>query len=109
MLRNLRAFATVLLATIVTPVGVASLAGSVLFVPSAAQAAPAVQIKLGQKLRAKRNCTVNGMAIKKGVVLTVVAVNKDDTGKITSVDLSLSGMTISGVAIADVVANFSRA
>ena len=80
----------------------------VVAVPSVAEAAPP-SYQIGQRLRATRNCTINGIAIKKGVVLNVAAVHKDDKGRVGSVDLSLSGMTISDVKTKTVAANFRRA
>jgi hypothetical protein len=72
--------------------------------PTEAAAAPAPSYPVGTRLKAKRDCTLQGFAIKKGVVLTVAAVNED--GK--SVDLQFSGMTISGVQRAQVASLFQR-
>jgi hypothetical protein len=81
----------------------------VVLVPSAAVAAPGAKYRVGGRLRAIQACTVKGYAIKKGVVLTVVAVNQRDDGKVGSVDLSFSGMTISGVAVETVQKYFKPA
>ena len=52
--------------------------GSLVLVdPSPAVAAPAAY-QVGMKLRAKQSCTVQGYAIKEGVVLTVAAVQTDE-------------------------------
>ena len=77
--------------------------------PAPAVAQPAANFRVGMRLKAKRACTVNGYAIKKGVVLTIVAVHKNDQGKASAVDMSFSGMTISGVDVKTVNQNFSRA
>jgi hypothetical protein len=70
---------------------------------SEAQAAPA-PYRVGTKLKAKRDCTLQGYAIKKGVVLTVSSVSDD--GK--AVNLEFSGMTIHGVQRAQVSSLFHR-
>jgi hypothetical protein len=72
--------------------------------PAEAQAAPAPSYPVGSRLKAKRDCTLKGFAIKKGVVLTVSAVQDD--GK--AVDLEFSGMTIAGVPSAQVASLFNR-
>ncbi len=81
----------------------------VLIAPGLADAAPAARYRVGARLRARQACTVQGYAIKKGVVLTVVAVNQNDEGKVGSLDLSFSGMTISGVDVATVQKYFGPA
>ena len=81
--------------------GVAAPVG-ILLSPSLANAAPVAHYRVGSRLRATQACTVQGYAIKKGVVLTVVAVNQDEEGKTASLNLSFSGMTISGVDLATV-------
>jgi len=91
-----------LAAAIAAPTGV-------LLTPAVANAAPAAHYRVGARLRATQDCTVRGYAIKKGVVLTVVAVNQDDEGKVGSLDLSFSGMTISGVDVGTVQKYFRRA
>ena len=73
-----------------------------------AEAAPA-GYRIGQRLRAKRDCTVNGFAIKKGVVFNVAAVHTDDSGKLIGVDLTVSGMTIAEVSPATVKSLFGNA
>jgi hypothetical protein len=97
-----------LLASALFAVAIAAPAGIVI-VPDVADAAPAASYRVGARLRAKQNCTVRGYAIKKGVVLTVVAVNQNDEGKVGSLDLSFSGMTISGVEVETVQKYFRRA
>jgi hypothetical protein len=59
-------------------------------------AAPA-QYRVGMKVRAKRDCSVQGFEVKKGVVLDVVAVRNDGKGKVEFVDLTVSGMGINNV------------
>ena len=87
-----------------------SLAPAVLMLtPAPAAAAPAGGYHVGMRLRAKQSCTVKGYAIKKGVVLTVVAVHKNDQGKVNAIDLSFSGMTITAVDIETVNEKFSPA
>jgi hypothetical protein len=61
-------------------------------------AAPAPRYRVGMRVKARRNCSVNGYQVKKGVVLNVAAVQTDDKGKVSTIDLSMSGMTISGVS-----------
>ncbi len=73
-----------------------------------AEAAP-VAYRIGQRLKAKRDCTVNGFAIKKGVVFNVAAVHTGDDGKLRTVDLTASGMTIEEVSAATVLSLFGRA
>ncbi len=65
--------------------------------PEVAEAAPAPRYRAGMRVRAKRTCTVQGFEVKKGVVLNVVSVQNDDKGRVSSLDLSFSGMTISAV------------
>jgi hypothetical protein len=72
--------------------------------PTEARAAPGPTYRVGTKLNAKRDCTLQGFAIKKGVVLTVSSVSDD--GK--AVDLEFSGMTISGVNNGQVASLFQR-
>lgn len=72
--------------------------------PTEAQAAPGPTYRVGTKLKAKRDCTLQGYAIKKGVVLTVASVNDDGS----AVDLEFSGMTISGVKNGQVASLFQR-
>jgi hypothetical protein len=76
--------------------------GAVMSLPEAAlQERPAIaapgQYRVGMKVRAKRNCSVQGFEVKKGVVLDVVAVRNDDKGKPDLVDLTVSGMSITNV------------
>ncbi len=78
-------------------------------VAESAEAAPGARYRVGMRVRAKRTCTVQGFEVKKGVVLAVVAVQSDDKGKVLSVDLSVSGMTISNVPAQVVDASFSPA
>lgn len=78
-------------------------------VSESADAAPGARYRVGMRVRAKRTCTVQGFEVKKGVVLAVVAVQSDDKGKVVSVDLSFSGMTISNVPAQVVDASFSPA
>lgn len=73
----------------------------------AAAAQPAYDV--GTRLKARQDCTIGGYAIKKGVVLTVTAVTRNDKNEVTAVDLSFEGMNISQVDIATVKANFDRA
>jgi len=73
-----------------------------------AVAAP-VAYQVGNKLRAKQDCTVKGYAIKRGVVLTVTGVTKNDKGDVATVDLSFSGMSIDAVDVETVNGNFVRA
>lgn len=75
----------------------------------AAEAAPGARYRVGMRVRAKRTCTVQGFEVKKGVVLAVAAVQSDDKGKVLSVDLVVSGMTISNVPVQVVDASFSPA
>jgi hypothetical protein len=82
---------------------------AVVLAPGLAAAAPAARYRVGARLRAKQDCTVQGYAIKKGVVLTVVAVNQNEEGKVGSLDLSFSGMTISGVDVETVQKYFRHA
>jgi hypothetical protein len=76
--------------------------GAVMTLPEAAvevrpaMAAP-VQYRVGMKVRAKKNCSVQGFEVKKGVVLDVAAVRNDKKGKVEAVDLSVSGMSITNV------------
>jgi hypothetical protein len=72
--------------------------------PTDAHAAPGANYPVGTRLKAKRDCTLKGFAIKKGVVLTVSAVHDD--GK--ALDLEFSGMTISGVQHGQVASLFNR-
>jgi hypothetical protein len=72
--------------------------------PAEAVAAPGPGYRVGTRLKAKRDCTVKGFAIKKGVVLTVSSVNDD--GK--AVDLEFSGMTIPQVAHGTLESLFRR-
>jgi hypothetical protein len=65
--------------------------------------------QVGMKVRAKRDCSVQGYQVKKGVVLNVAAVKTDDKGKVGAVDLTLSGMTISNVPAHVMDSLFSRA
>ena len=91
-------------------IGSLSLAPAVVMLhPAPAVAQPAAHYHLGMRLKAKHDCTVKGYAIKKGVVLSVVFVHKDDQGKASAVDLSFSGMTIAGVDVGTVHHNFSPA
>ena len=69
-----------------------------------ALAAPGPGYRVGNRLKAKRDCTIKGYAIKKGVVLKVASVADD--GK--AVDLEFSGMTITGVARGQVDSLFQR-
>jgi len=64
-----------------------------------AHAAPAARYRVGMKVRAKRNCSVNGFQVKKGVVMNVAAVRSDDKARVVSVDLSFNGMNISDVPV----------
>lgn len=61
-----------------------------------AVAAPG-QYRVGMKVKAKRDCSVQGFEVKKGVVLNVAAVRADDKGKVDAVDLTVSGMSINNV------------
>jgi hypothetical protein len=88
------ALATIIAAPLVVTVGA----------PTEAAAAPAPVYPVGARLKAKRDCSLQGFAIKKGVVLTVAAVSED--GK--SIDLQFSGMTISGVQKTQVASLFQR-
>jgi hypothetical protein len=72
--------------------------------PTDAQAAPGPTYRVGTKLKAKRDCTLHGYAIKKGVVLTVSSVSDDGN----AVDLAFSGMTITGVKNGQVASLFQR-
>ena len=78
-------------------------ATSVLAVPmvtmDVAHAAPGARYRVGMRVRAKRNCTVNGFQVKKGVVMNVAAVRSDDKARVVSVDLSFNGMNISDVPV----------
>ena len=74
-----------------------------------AEAAPGGQYRPGMRVRAKRTCTVQGYEVKKGVVLSVVAVQTGDKGKTVAVDLSFSGMAISNVPAAVVDGLFTPA
>lgn len=67
--------------------------------PDAAWAAPAGRYRPGMKVRAKRDCSVRGYQVKKGVVMSVTAVYSDDKGRAASADLAFSGMTISAVPV----------
>lgn len=78
-------------------------------VSEVAEAAPGARYRVGMRVRAKRTCTVQGYEVKKGVVLAVVGVGNDDKGKVVSVDLSFSGMTIAGVPAQVVDSLFSPA
>jgi len=78
-------------------------------VTESADAAPGARYRVGMRVRAKRTCTVQGFEVKKGVVLNVVAVQNDDKGKPTGLDLSFSGMTISNVPAQVVDSLFSPA
>lgn len=80
------------------------LAVSVASTPEALAAPKGPGYRVGNRLKAKRDCTIQGYAIKKGVVLKVAAVSED--GK--AVDLEFSGMTISGVARSQVESLFHR-
>jgi hypothetical protein len=76
--------------------------GAVMTLPEAAlEARPAmaapVQYRVGMKVKAKKNCSVQGFEVKKGVVLDVAAVRNDKKGKVEAVDLSVSGMSITNV------------
>ncbi len=89
---------------IMVALAVASPAGPIsVLTASEAQAAPAAY-RVGTKLKAKRDCTLQGYAIKKGVVLTVSSVSDD--GK--SVSLEFSGMTIRDVTQSQVSSLFQR-
>jgi hypothetical protein len=72
--------------------------------PTEAMAAPGPGYPVGTRIKAKRDCTLKGYAIKKGVVLTVSALHED--GK--AMDLEFSGMTISGVQRGQVDSLFNR-
>ena len=84
-------------------VGTVSLPASLPGVTPEAAAAPA-PYRVGHRLKAKRDCTVKGFAIKKGVVLTVAAVHEE--GK--RVDLEFSGMTIPGVTQSKLASLFQK-
>jgi hypothetical protein len=76
--------------------------GAVMSLPEAAiQEKPAIaapaQYRVGMKVRAKKNCSVQGFEVKKGVVLDVAAVRNDAKGKTEFVDLTVSGMGINNV------------
>ena len=75
----------------------------------AAWAAPAPRYRVGMRVKAKRNCSVNGYEVKKGVVLAVAQVYANDKGQVSAVDLSMSGMTIAGVSAQVVDSLFSPA
>ncbi len=59
-------------------------------------AAPA-RYRVGMRVKAKRTCSVQGFEVKKGVVLNVAAVRADDKGKVDTVNLTVSGMSITNV------------
>lgn len=84
----------------------APLAG-VLLESAPVHAAPAPRYRVGMRVKAKRNCTVQGFEVKKGVVLSVASVATDDKGRVASVDLTMSGMTIGGVPAAVVDSLFA--
>jgi hypothetical protein len=72
-------------------------------------AAPAPRYRVGMRVRAKRNCTVQGYQVKRGVVLNVAAVRTNDKGQVSDVDLAISGMTISAVPTSVMDSLFTRA
>ena len=101
---RLSAFAFALMSALLIPAAPAA----VVLHPGVAQAAPNYHV--GMRLRAKHECTVNGYAIKKGVVLTVASVSKGDDGKVRAADLDFKGgMTIRQVAVDDLKAHFTIA
>lgn len=65
--------------------------------PDVAHAAPAARYRAGMRVRAKRDCSVRGFQVKRGVVMNVTAVRSDDKGRVVSVDLAFSGMAIADV------------
>jgi hypothetical protein len=92
-------------------VGAVALAGALpvsvmlsVALPAEAIAAPGPGYRVGTRLKAKRDCTIQGYAIKKGVVLTIASVRDD--GK--SVDLEFSGMTIREVSRSTIDSMFKR-
>ncbi len=64
--------------------------------------------RVGMHLRARHDCTIQGYAVKKGVVLHVVTVHRDDDGKEQALDLGFRGMTIRGVDVRMVATHFKR-
>ncbi|MBK7583537.1 MAG: hypothetical protein IPI67_25515 [Myxococcales bacterium] len=93
----------------VTLVGAVAPALSVITVADDALAAPAARYRVGMRVKAKRTCTVQGYEVKKGVILSVAAVQSDDKGKVTTLDLNFSGMTIGNVPAQVVDSLFSAA
>lgn len=77
--------------------------------PSAQAQGRAGAYRVGMRLRARHNCTIQGYAVKKGVVLDVVSVHRDDSGKELALDLGFRGMTIRGVDVHTVATHFRRA
>ena len=85
------AFVALVVFAVWTPIGTAP------WVEGSAFAAPGGRYTVGMRVRAKRDCSVQGFQVKKGVVLNVAAVKTDDKGKVGSVDLTISGMTINNI------------
>lgn len=77
--------------------------------PSAHAQGRSAAYRVGMRLRARQDCTIRGYAVKKGVVLDVVMVHRDDSGKERAVDLGFRGMTIRGVDVRTVATHFRRA
>lgn len=74
-----------------------------------ARAAHAGSYRVGMHLRALHDCTIQGYAVKKGVVLDVVVVHRDNGGKEVALDLGFRGMTIRGVDVHTIASHFRRA
>jgi hypothetical protein len=64
--------------------------------------------RVGMQLRARDDCTIQGYAVKKGVVLAVLSVHRDDDGKEVALDLGFRGMTIRGVDVRTIASHFKR-